>query len=46
LIYRVAQNRDKKQILDFCKTTFEWGDYIHEVWDIWIKEKDGLLIVV
>lgn len=43
--YRVAKNRDKYHILDFCKNTFEWGDYIHEVWDIWIKENKGLLMV-
>lgn len=45
MIYRAAKNKDKYQILDFCKNTFEWGDYIHEVWDIWIKEKNGLLMV-
>ncbi|MFB5599975.1 MAG: GNAT family N-acetyltransferase [Nitrososphaeraceae archaeon] len=45
IYYRTAKNTDKDQILDFCKTTFEWGDYIHEVWDIWMKEKDGLLMV-
>jgi len=41
---RLAQNSDKKDVLNFCKNTFSWGDYIHEVWDNWIDE--GNLIVV
>ncbi|MDC0169898.1 GNAT family N-acetyltransferase [Candidatus Nitrosopelagicus sp.] len=41
---RLAQISDKKDVLNFCKNTFSWGDYIHEVWDNWITE--GNLIVV
>ena len=41
---RLAQISDKKDVLNFCKNTFSWGDYIHEVWDNWIAE--GNLIVV
>ncbi|MEK6944034.1 MAG: GNAT family N-acetyltransferase [Thermoproteota archaeon] len=29
---------DKKIVLDFCKSTFSWGDYIHHVWDDWLDE--------
>ena len=29
---------DKKAVLDFCKNTFSWGDYINDVWDYWILE--------
>ena len=29
---------DKEAVLDFCKNTFSWGDYISEVWDFWIDE--------
>jgi GNAT superfamily N-acetyltransferase len=29
---------DKEIILDFCKSTFSWGDYIHHVWDDWLDE--------
>ncbi|WP_371816001.1 GNAT family N-acetyltransferase [Nitrosopumilus sp. K4] len=25
-------------ILEFCKNTFSWGDYIDSVWKYWIKE--------
>ena len=45
MIYRPAINSDKEQIFDFCNNTFEWGDYIQEVWDCWINEKDSLLLV-
>ena len=33
----------KDDILSFCKDTFSWGDYIHEVWNSWVK--DGGLVV-
>ena len=35
---RNALPSDKKIILDFCKSTFSWGDYIHHVWDDWLDE--------
>ena len=41
---RLARDSDKKDVLNFCKKTFSWGDYIHEVWDSWITE--GNLIVI
>ena len=41
---RLARDSDKKDVLSFCKKTFSWGDYIHEVWDSWIVE--GNLIVI
>jgi GNAT superfamily N-acetyltransferase len=31
--------------LEFCMDTFSWGDYIHRVWDIWISDKKGRLLV-
>ena len=43
-IPRLARDSDKKDVLNFCKKTFSWGDYIHEVWDSWITE--GNLIVI
>jgi hypothetical protein len=35
---RDAQPSDKQVILDFCKDTFSWGDYIADVWDFWILQ--------
>lgn len=39
-----AQNSDKHYVIDFCKNTFSWGDYIKDVWDYWLRE--GNLFVV
>lgn len=44
MMIRVAKPKDKKAVLDFCKTTFSWGDYISDVWDRWITE--GQLFVI
>lgn len=38
LTIRNALPSDKKTVLDFCKSTFSWGDYIHHVWDNWLDE--------
>ena len=29
----------------FCANTFEWGDYIDQVWDFWISDRNGVLLV-
>jgi GNAT superfamily N-acetyltransferase len=36
---------DKKEVLRFCTNTFEWGDYIEQVWDVWYSDPNGYLIV-
>jgi GNAT superfamily N-acetyltransferase len=33
-----ASQLDKNEVLEFCKNTFSWGDYIAQVWDYWISE--------
>ena len=35
---RDATNSDKTHILEFCKNTFSWGDYVQDVWNYWIAE--------
>ena len=35
---RDAKPNDRQAILDFCKDTFSWGDYIADVWDFWILQ--------
>jgi GNAT superfamily N-acetyltransferase len=35
---RDAQPTDKEVVVDFCKNTFSWGDYIADVWDDWILQ--------
>ena len=42
-VIREAAAHDKQEVLDFCRHTFSWGDYIHHVWDLWLAE--GLLYV-
>ena len=42
---RLATNQDKDHVLNFCKNTFSWGDYIDRVWNIWINETNGILLV-
>lgn len=42
---RKAKNSDKKEVLNFCKNTFDWGDYIDRVWDFWENDSSGLLLV-
>jgi GNAT superfamily N-acetyltransferase len=43
--FRLATSKDKDYVLNFCKTTFSWGDYIDRVWDIWINEPNGIFLV-
>ena len=43
--FRVATPYDKDYVLDFCKKTFSWGDYIDRVWDIWIRESNSIFLV-
>jgi GNAT superfamily N-acetyltransferase len=42
--FRLAANKDKDHVLNFCTNTFSWGDYIDRVWDIWISEPNGILL--
>lgn len=41
---RKAKSSDKNEVLEFCKTTFSWGDYISDVWDNWMLEGDLLVL--
>jgi GNAT superfamily N-acetyltransferase len=42
---RKAWQEDREGILAFCKRTFEWGDYIGDVWDKWLHDPAGPLFV-
>jgi len=44
MLIQDVSSSDKSQILDFCKDTFSWGDYIELVWDSWMSEKNFLCI--
>jgi len=45
VIIREAKASDKNLVLEFCKTTFSWGDYIEDVWDYWITEGNLLVLI-
>ncbi|MFC1950891.1 GNAT family N-acetyltransferase [Chloroflexota bacterium] len=42
---RDATKDDKDGILSFCRDTWDWGDYIELVWDDWLNDPEGKLIV-
>ena len=42
---RHATKSDKEEVLRFCVNTFEWGDYIDQVWDLWYSDRNGVLLV-
>ena len=43
---RLAHPSDMPAVVDFCRTTWEdQADYIHSVWDRWIDDDRGILIV-
>ena len=42
---RGAKPADKNEVLSFCVGTFDWGDYIDEVFDRWLDGADSLFLV-
>jgi ribosomal protein S18 acetylase RimI-like enzyme len=42
---RPAKKADKEEVLRFCTDTFDWGDYIEQVWDLWRLDQNGVLLV-
>jgi ribosomal protein S18 acetylase RimI-like enzyme len=43
---RSARGADKSAVLRFTEHTWDWGDYIQEVWDEWLAETTGRMLVV
>ena len=42
---RRAQQNDRDEVLKFCVNTFDWGDYIYQVWDSWYSDPNGQLVI-
>ncbi len=42
---RRAREEDREAVLAFCEQTWEWGDYIANVWDEWLHAENGALFV-
>jgi ribosomal protein S18 acetylase RimI-like enzyme len=45
IVVRVAKLDDRKRVLAFTSSTFSWGDYIERVFDRWLNDKSGRLLV-
>jgi GNAT superfamily N-acetyltransferase len=45
LIIRPAQPDDRPAMERICGQTWDWGDYIPEVWDDWLVDEQGIVIV-
>lgn len=45
VIVRAARPEDRGPVLAFCLNTWSWGDYIPEVWDSWLADPRGQLLV-
>lgn len=39
IVIRPAKPSDREAVLGLCKHSFDWGDYVPDVWDEWIKER-------
>ncbi len=42
---RPAQPADRHAVLAFCQRTWDDGDYIEQVWDAWLSDTTGSLLV-
>jgi GNAT superfamily N-acetyltransferase len=42
---RRARAEDREAVMAFCAHTWEGGDYIHYVWDDWLSNPEGRLLV-
>lgn len=40
---RPAQQSDRKTVFKFCEQTFDWGDYVPNVWDVWLRDEKAKL---
>ncbi|MBC7320220.1 GNAT family N-acetyltransferase [bacterium] len=46
LVLEKVTSEDKEEVLSFTSKTWEWGDYIPEVFDEWLDPKNGDFIKV
>ncbi len=42
---RPACADDRRAVIAFCQNTFSWGDYIPSVWDDWLADPNGRMLV-
>ncbi|HEY0071207.1 MAG TPA: GNAT family N-acetyltransferase [Chloroflexia bacterium] len=44
-VYRDATAEDRDEVLAFTANTWEWGDYIHDVYNDWLADTTGRFLV-
>lgn len=44
LVIRPAQLSDKETVFKLCERTFDWGDYVPNVWDEWLEERHSKVL--
>ena len=44
LVIRPAQQSDREAVFKFCEHAFDWGDYVPDVWDMWLKEQHSRVL--
>lgn len=42
---RRAREEDREAVLAFCRQTWDWGDYIADIWDTWLHDPDSAFLV-
>lgn len=45
VVIRQARPEDREAVLAFCAHTWDWGDYIQYVWDEWLNNPAGQVLV-
>ncbi len=45
LYIRDARPDDREAVFRFAEKTWDWGDYVPQVWDAWLSEANGRLLV-
>jgi len=45
IVVRKARSSDNDAVFKFCEKTWDWGDYVPRVWNHWLEEKDGRILV-
>lgn len=45
IVVRKARSSDNDAVFKFCEKTWDWGDYVPRVWNLWLEEKDGRIFV-
>jgi GNAT superfamily N-acetyltransferase len=42
---RLAREEDREAVLAFCRQTWDWGDYIADVWETWLHDPNSAFFV-